>query len=680
MIEENSNPFLGIVVHFGLFSIPAYDDIKSASKRGMQNGSEWYKKRLEEDPNAFRPTSGAKATKEYHEKYYPDMEYSDFAKIFKPDLKNIDSWTKLAKKIGASYMILTAKHHDGYSLYPSKVGLHSKKDIVQAFKDSCENYGLIFGVYYSWSEFGKSCTKEYMDNIVKPQINKLIKYKPLIWWFDGDKECKSKYSLNIIEELCQKIRKKIPGVIINDHIGIKLISDNELGFSDFRTYEGNNFPSNKSKTTWEYNSTIGLSWGRNKQQKEKDYKTVKELTELYTKVRKLGGKFLINIGPDADGSLDPIEKERLLGFSKTIKDLDLNSEKSISEVENNSSEEESSSSEETTKQTKFKPVKDLRIYTFNPNGIKSLMSKDDNLRNFLYDHKPDILFFPETKGNPKSEEKAQTDLEEIFEDALPDSKYSFYWTYSEVPGRFGNCLAISSKYKIEEIRYSWKKEEIDPEGRIIIIKLKNLSLVEGKGIYILGLYVPNASTELKRLQFKLEWLKKLRKTMDKLKASGNTVIVIGDINVAPTEQDIAKPKGNERSAGFTIEERKQFQELLGKEYVDIWREKNPLSEDVESGNIYTYFNNKFNARANGNGWRIDLILMDKETYNQNVVKNVGIYPKYLGSDHCPVGMSVTSKKKIVIKISNAVESNIISILDKKLSRFGDIYSSDYSSE
>ena len=668
---------IGIVVHFGLFSIPAFDDVKSASKRSIINGSEWYKKRLEEDTNAYRPTSGAKATKEYHKKHYPDMDYSDFAKMFKPDLKNIDSWTKLAKDIGASYMILTAKHHDGYSLYPSKVGLHSKVDIVQYFKDSCERNGIKFGLYYSWMEFDKSCTKDYLNEVVKVQIEELIKYQSLIWFFDGDWVCRSKYSIDLMEELCKRIKKKIPGVIINDRVGIKFTSENELGFIDYRVYADRYIPTKKPTVPWTHINTISLSWGRNTQQKDKDYKTVKELTELYTKVRKLGGKFLINIGPDADGSLDPTEEEKLLGFAKAIKDL---KEETIIEGSNSTEEEESSESEEISKQTKFKAVKDLRIYCFNPNGLRSLMNKDDNLRNFLYDHKPDILFFPETKGNPKSEEKAETDLEEIFENALPDSKYSFYWTYSEVPGRFGNCLAISSKYKIEEIRYSWKKGEIDPEGRIIIIKLKNLSLVEGKGIYILGLYVPNASTELKRLQFKLEWLKKLRKTMDKLKANGNTVIVIGDINVAPTEQDIAKPKGNERSAGFTIEERKQFQELLGKEYVDVWREKNPLSRNVKSGNIYTYFNNKFNARASGNGWRIDLILMDKETYNQNIVNNVGIYPKYLGSDHCPVGMSVTSKKKIKIKISNITRDNVISILDKKLSRFEDMCSSDYSSE
>lgn len=674
MTEENSNPFLGILVHFGLFSIPAFDDVKSASKRSIINGSEWYKKRLEEDTNAYRPTSGAKATKEYHEKHYPDMDYSDFAKMFKPDLKNIDSWTKLAKNIGASYMILTAKHHDGYSLYPSEVGLHSKKDIVQYFKDSCERNGIKFGLYYSWMEFDKSCTKDYLNEVVKVQIDELITYKPKVIFFDGDWACRSKYSLDLMEELCKKIKKKIPNVVINDRVGIKFTSENELGFIDYRVYADRYIPTKKPTVPWTHINTISLSWGRNKQQKDKDYKTVKELTGLYTRVRKLVGSFLINIGPNADGSLDPIEEERLLGFGRAIKDL---KEESNAEEE---LEEESSESEEISKQTKFKAVKDLRIFAWNGNGIRSLMNKDDNLRNFLYDHKPDILFFPETKGNPKSEEKAETDLEEIFENALPDSKYSFYWTYSEVPGRFGNCLAISSKYKIEEIRYSWKKGEIDPEGRIIIIKLKNLSLVEGKGIYILGLYVPNASTELKRLQFKLEWLKKLRKTMDKLKAKNNTVIVIGDINVAPTEQDISKPKGNERSAGFTIEERKQFQELLGKEYVDVWREKNPLSKDVKSGNIYTYFNNKFNARASGNGWRIDLILMDKETYNQNIVNDVGIYPKYLGSDHCPVGMSVTSKKKIKIKISSAAESNAISILDKKLSYSGNIYSSDYSSE
>ena len=543
MFSINKTLGLGVIVHFGIFSIPAYDDIKSASKRKIINGSEWYKKRLEEDSDAFRPTSGAKATKEYHQKHYPDMEYDDFAKLFKPDLKNVDKWTKLAKDIGASYIILTAKHHDGFCLWPSKVGPHSRKDIVQAFKESCEREGLIFGLYYSWSEFGKSCTKEYLNEVVKVQIEELIKYKPSVWWFDGHWELKSKYALTLVEELCTRIRKKIPAAIINDRLGIKYTSDDELGFADYRVYADRAIPEKRPSVEFEHVNTVGFSWGRNKQQKDKDYKTVEELTDLYTKVRKLGGKFLINIGPNADGTLDPIEESRLLGLGEAIKQI---KEEDIKIEERAPLKEESSEEEEeiSKKDIKYKKVKDFKVFAFNPNGLRSLMNKGNELRNFLRDQRPDVLFFPETKGNAKTEEKTQADLEAIFEDALPDNNYSFYWSYSEVPGRFGNCLAISSKYKVEEIRYSWKKRDIDPEGRIIIIKVKRVSLIQDKGLYILGLYVPNASTELKRLQYKLDWMKKLRKTMDKLKAAGNTVIVIGDINVAPTEHDIANPKSD----------------------------------------------------------------------------------------------------------------------------------------
>lgn len=663
--EKENNKYLGLIVHYGLYSIPAFDDIKSASKRKIINGSEWYKKRLEEDPEAFRPTSGAKATKEYHKKHYPDMVYDDFSKMFKHDLKNIDKWTKLAKKMGASYIILTAKHHDGFCLWPSKVGRHSKKDVVQAFKDSCEKRGLIFGLYYSWYEFDKSCTKEYLSEVVKPQIKELIKYNPQIWWFDGSWCLKSQYSLATVEELCSKIRKKIPTAIINDRLGIKYTSDDMLGFADYRVYGDRTIPEKKPEVAWEHINTVGLSWGRNKQQKDKDYKTIEELKDLYINVRKLGGKFLINIGPDADGILDPIEESRLLGLGEVIKELkeeDITPEKEIPIKE----EELSTEVEEQRKNIKYKTVKDFRVYAFNPNGIRSLMNKGNELRNFLRDQIPDVLFFPETKGNAKIEEKTSNDLEAIFEEALPDSQYNFYWSYSEVPGRFGNCLAISNKYKVEEIRYGWSKEEIDPEGRIIIIKVKRVSLVQDKGLYIMGLYVPNASSELKRLQYKLSWMKKLRKTMDKLKARGNSIIVIGDINVAPTEHDLANPRGNERTPGFTIEERQQFKLLLGEEYVDVWRERNPIGED-ELG--YTYWNTKFNARIKNTGWRIDLVIMDKDSYDLGVVKDMREYPKYLGSDHCPIGVSLSSKikKKIVIKKDNHSPVKQDSVLSKKYS-------------
>ena len=98
----------------------------------------------------------------------------------------------------------------------------------------------------------------------------------------------------------------------------------------------------------------------------------------------------------------------------------------------------------------------------------------------------------------------------------------------------------------------------------------------------------------------------------------------------------------------------------------MYGERNPIGED-EMG--YTYWNTKFNARIKNTGWRIDLVIMDRDSYDLGVVKDMREYPKYLGSDHCPIGVSLSSKikKKIIIKKDNHSPVKQDSVLSKKYS-------------
>lgn len=200
---------IGVIFHWGIYSVPAYDTIVSAKRRRTQNGSEWYAKRLSEK-GGFRPISGWKETQEYHKQKYGDAKYSAFADSFKAEKYNtvgdnkdvktanaiteVDKWMLLAKSIGATYVILTSKHHDGFCLWPTsttnfnsmKTG--AKQDLLAIFKAAALRHNLKFGIYYSWSEFNIGCTKKYMDEVVKPQIKELIAYKADRWWFDHRRE------------------------------------------------------------------------------------------------------------------------------------------------------------------------------------------------------------------------------------------------------------------------------------------------------------------------------------------------------------------------------------------------------------------------------------------------------------------------------------------------------------
>jgi alpha-L-fucosidase len=204
----------GIIFHWGLYSVPAYDDPKLIIKRKIQNGSEWYKKRLLEKGD-FRPVSGWKETQKYHRENYNDQKYEDFAKEFAQTPINFDKWMELCKSVGASYVIITAKHHDGFCLFETEIKME-KTNFVKDFGISAKKYGLKFGIYYSWYEFDRNFTIDYVDNIVQPQIKELLSYKPDIFWFDGDWVIKTKYGKNVVAKICSNMKKL--GIEINDRV------------------------------------------------------------------------------------------------------------------------------------------------------------------------------------------------------------------------------------------------------------------------------------------------------------------------------------------------------------------------------------------------------------------------------------------------------------------------------
>lgn len=320
----------GLIFHWGIYSVPAFCRVKISNK-GLNNGSEWYLKRLSVKENDFRPISGYKETQKYHSENYGEKEYSEFKDDFKAEKWNPDEWMKFAIDIGAEYVIITSKHHDGYCLWDTNttnynsVESGSCRDLVSEFGISAKKYNLKFGIYYSWSEFGKGCTKNYLNDVVNPQINELLKYNPDIWWFDGHWECKTKYSIEFVSKMCKKMKEHNPNVQINDRLGgakeykEKLENINFLGESTYRSYGDREIPVETPTIPWEHINTIGYSWGRNKQQLKKHYKSGEELYELYKKVSLLKGNFLLNLGPNSDGTLDENEVESLIEFGKILK-------------------------------------------------------------------------------------------------------------------------------------------------------------------------------------------------------------------------------------------------------------------------------------------------------------------------------------------------------------------------
>jgi exodeoxyribonuclease-3 len=249
------------------------------------------------------------------------------------------------------------------------------------------------------------------------------------------------------------------------------------------------------------------------------------------------------------------------------------------------------------------------IVNWNVNGIRSIIKKD--FLKDLAEMAPDILCLQETKAG-FDDVKLALELVEGYEVFINSSK-----TRKGYSG-----TAILTKVPPINVTYDLGIEEHDQEGRVITAEFEEYFLVT--------VYTPNAGEGLKRLDYRARWDEDFTNYLITLNQT-KPVVLCGDLNVAHTEIDIARPKENyNRSAGFTQVEIDGFDRLLDSGFVDTFRYMYP--DEVK----YTYWNYIFNSRARNVGWRIDYFLVSEEL--MPTVKDAMIYNEYHGSDHCPVGI------------------------------------------
>lgn len=304
-------PEIGIIVHYGLYSFYAYDSIKSAKRRKTCNGSEWYYPRLLES-GKFRPISGYLETQEYHNKYFNGSNYFDKSDKINPTRKNISNFVKKMKQLKFKYIILTAKHHDGFCLFNTvTTNKKSKIDICKIFSEECNKNEIEYGFYYSWFECDVNFNIEYFNNYCKPQINELLKLNPKYLWFDGDWKITQKCILIEINTLCKSITNS--GIKINDRIG----KQNNYNYCTYKVKCDRFIPSDKiTENGVQHVTTIGYSWGYNNCD---EYRDGKELYKLYVKLKELNCNLLLNVGPLCDFSISNGELQTLNDFSKFLK-------------------------------------------------------------------------------------------------------------------------------------------------------------------------------------------------------------------------------------------------------------------------------------------------------------------------------------------------------------------------
>ncbi len=251
----------------------------------------------------------------------------------------------------------------------------------------------------------------------------------------------------------------------------------------------------------------------------------------------------------------------------------------------------------------------MLLVSWNVNGIRAALGKE-HLPGFVAEHSPDFLCLQETKARPE-----QVEL------PLEFAGYRAYWNSAEKPGYSGTVIFTREEPK--NVTLGMGIEEHDREGRIVTL--------EFPGFHLVNVYTPNSQNELRRLPYRMRWDEEFRKFLVSLAESGKPVIFCGDLNVAHGEIDIARPKENRRSAGFSDEEREGFTHLLGSGFTDTFRHFHSELPDA-----YSWWSYRGGARARNVGWRIDYFGVSDPLIDR--VANAEIHPGVLGSDHCPVSI------------------------------------------
>ncbi len=249
----------------------------------------------------------------------------------------------------------------------------------------------------------------------------------------------------------------------------------------------------------------------------------------------------------------------------------------------------------------------MKFVSWNVNGLRACMQK--GFLDFFTAADADFFMLQETKLQPHQ-----------FVTELPG--YRQYLHSAEKKGYSGT--AIFTKHEPVSVCYDFADNAFSGEGRVITMEMPDF--------YMVNAYVPNAQDGLKRLPFRMSWEAELKNHLCTLQAK-KPVVYCGDLNVAHQEIDIRHPKQNRMNAGFSDEERGRMTELLGCGFIDTFRYMYPDKRDA-----YTWWSYFANARANNSGWRIDYFIVS-DALKDKIVDSV-IYADVMGSDHCPVGLTL----------------------------------------
>ncbi|UTR08127.1 exodeoxyribonuclease III [Alkalihalobacillus sp. LMS6] len=254
----------------------------------------------------------------------------------------------------------------------------------------------------------------------------------------------------------------------------------------------------------------------------------------------------------------------------------------------------------------------MKFISWNVNGIRACVKK--GFLDFFQEVDADFFCLQEIKM-----QEGQLMLD------LPG--YEQYWNYAERKGYSGT--AIFTKHSPLNVHYGLGEDFPDLEGRVITLEYEQF--------YLMTMYTPNAKRDLSRLGYRMEWEQEVRMYIQSLQES-KPVILCGDLNVAREGIDVKNDRANIGNAGFTDQERGKFERLMTSGFIDSFRYFYPTDDES-----FTWWSYMAKVRERNIGWRIDYFLVDQNLESR--LKDASIYAHIYGSDHCPVGMELTTGSK-----------------------------------
>ena len=297
----------GLFIHWGLYCLPA-GEWKGQPVAGI---GEWIMNRAQ----------------------IPATEYAQLAGQFDPVQFNAEQWVQMAQDVGMKYIVITAKHHEGFAMYHSLVSPFNiydatpfHRDPIRELAQACARHGMKFGFYYSqsqdWHEpggmgntwdFGPDDAKntsgaydKYLQSKAEPQVKELLQnYGPVcLIWFDTPREMAGERGQRFVDI----VHNLQPACLIDGRLGTA---------GDYSSSGDNSIPSAGQKGDWETPATVNHTWGFKKD--DTDWKAPGDILFNLVDIASKGGNYLLNVGPTSLGVVPTECQSNLLTVGRWLK-------------------------------------------------------------------------------------------------------------------------------------------------------------------------------------------------------------------------------------------------------------------------------------------------------------------------------------------------------------------------